>query len=272
MFRFSTRDVKQFGITAGDLLVCEGGEGGRCGIVKDIAEPYIIQNALHRVRPIDQCRNDFLQYVMSAVATTGWFDAINNKVTIAHFTREKFGALGLPIPSPSEQSAIVRYLDHIDRRIQRYIRAKRRLIALLNEQKQGIIHRAVTRGLDPNVRLKPSGVEWLGEVPEHWEIYKLHQCGSIAGGMTPSMEVRRYWDGVIPWVTPKDMKQTAISDSSVRVTEVALQETSLRLIEPPAVLMVVRGMILARRVPIRMDNRSCDDQPRHESVENRERS
>ena len=175
----SSRDVRQFGIVTGDLLVCEGGEGGRCGIVKDIAEPYIIQNALHRVRPIDQCRNDFLQYVMSAVATTGWFDAINNKATIAHFTREKFGSLGLPIPSPNEQSAIVRYLDHIDRRIQQYIRAKRRLIALLNEQKQAIIHRAVTRGLDPNVRLKSSGVDWLGEVPEHWEVVPLRRVISF---------------------------------------------------------------------------------------------
>ena len=75
-----------------------------------------------------------------------------------------------PIPPPSEQSAIVRFLDHADRRIRRYIRAKQKLIKLLEEQKQAIIHRAVTRGLDPNVRLKPSGVEWLGDVPAHWEV------------------------------------------------------------------------------------------------------
>ena len=74
------------------------------------------------------------------------------------------------IPSPPEQAAIVRYLDYVDRRISRYIRAKQRLIDLLEEEKQAIIHRAVTRGLDPNVRLKPSGVEWLGDVPEHWEL------------------------------------------------------------------------------------------------------
>ena len=69
-----------------------------------------------------------------------------------------------------EQAAIARFLDHMDRRIRRYIRAKRKLIALLEEQKQAIVHRAVTRGIDPDVRLKPSGVEWLGEIPEHWEI------------------------------------------------------------------------------------------------------
>ena len=66
----------------------------------------------------------------------------------------------------------------MDRRIRRYIRAKQKLIKLLEEQKQAIIHRAVTRGLDPNVRLKPSGVEWLGDVPEHWEVVRSKQVVS----------------------------------------------------------------------------------------------
>lgn len=75
-------------------------------------------------------------------------------------------------PPPDEQHAITRYLDHMDRRIRRYIRAKQKLIALLEEQKHAIIHQAVTRGLDPTVRLKPSGVAWLGDVPEHWEVVR----------------------------------------------------------------------------------------------------
>ena len=75
-----------------------------------------------------------------------------------------------PLPPLAEQAAIVRYLDHADDRIRRYISAKERLIALLEEQKQAIIHRAVTRGLDPQRPLKPSGVEWLGDVPAHWEV------------------------------------------------------------------------------------------------------
>ena len=77
------------------------------------------------------------------------------------------------VPLPDEQAAIVRYLDYMDRRIRKYIRVKQKLIRLLEEQKQAIIHRAVTLGLDPNVRLKPSGVEWLGAVPEHWEVRRL---------------------------------------------------------------------------------------------------
>lgn len=86
------------------------------------------------------------------------------------------------IPPLFEQSAIVRFLDHIDRRIRRYISSKQKLINLLEEQKQAIIHRAVTRGLDPNVHLKPSGVEWLGDIPEHWEVRRLRYL--IQGKLT----------------------------------------------------------------------------------------
>ncbi len=81
----------------------------------------------------------------------------------------------IALPPHSEQLAIVRFLDHMDRRIRRYIRTKQRLIKLLEEYKQVIIHRAVTRGLDPTVPLKPSGVDWLGEVPEHWEVMPLRR-------------------------------------------------------------------------------------------------
>jgi type I restriction enzyme S subunit len=77
------------------------------------------------------------------------------------------------VPPPDEQCAIVRFLDHYDRLTRRYIRAQRRLIELLEEQKQAIIQRAVTRGLDPDVPLKDSGVEWLGKIPAHWEARKL---------------------------------------------------------------------------------------------------
>jgi type I restriction enzyme, S subunit len=87
-----------------------------------------------------------------------------------------------PLPPASEQAAIVRFLDHADRKFRRYIRAKQKLIKLLEEQKQAIIHRAVTRGLDPNVRLKHSGVEWLGDVPEHWELKRVKQAAKILRG------------------------------------------------------------------------------------------
>lgn len=86
---------------------------------------------------------------------------------------DKFGAITISLPPPDEQAAIVRFLDHANRKIDGFIRAKRKLIGLLNEQKQAIIHRAVTRGLHPNVPLKPSGIPWLGDIPKHWEVLPL---------------------------------------------------------------------------------------------------
>jgi type I restriction enzyme S subunit len=82
---------------------------------------------------------------------------------------DRFGPIPITIPPPEEQEAIVRFLDHAHGRIDRAIRAKRKVIALLNEQKQAIIHKAVTRGLNPEAPLKPSGIPWLGDIPVHWE-------------------------------------------------------------------------------------------------------
>ena len=83
----------------------------------------------------------------------------------------------------------------MDRRIRRYVSAKRKLIALLEEEKQAVINQAVTRGLDPNVRLKPSGVEWLGDVPEHWEIVKLRDTVDLISGYPFRRRAIRYFDG-----------------------------------------------------------------------------
>jgi type I restriction enzyme S subunit len=86
---------------------------------------------------------------------------------------DRFGAIQISLPSPDEQAAIVRFLDWANGRLERTIRAKRKVIALLNEQKQAIIHHAVIRGLDPSAPLKPSGIPWLGDIPQHWEVRRL---------------------------------------------------------------------------------------------------
>jgi type I restriction enzyme S subunit len=95
-----------------------------------------------------------------------------NGVTRYGLSHNAIKSVLLPLPPISEQSAISRFLDHADRRIRRYIRAKERLAALLSEERQAIIHYAVTRGVDPSVRLKPSGVKWLGDVPTQWQIQR----------------------------------------------------------------------------------------------------
>ena len=129
----------------------------------------------------------YFVFDLSGVSASYFHTAIRSRAYVPFFTQASDGVrigqwdlsqarmreIPFFIPPPPEQAAIVRFLDHVDRRIRRYIRAKQKLIKLLEEQKQAIIHRAVTRGLDPNVHLKPSGVEWLGDVPEHWELTRL---------------------------------------------------------------------------------------------------
>ncbi|MEO7967092.1 MAG: restriction endonuclease subunit S [Gemmatimonadaceae bacterium] len=162
---------------------------------------------------------------------------------------DRFGMLRVPLPPPAEQAAIVRFLEWANGRLERAIQAKRKVIALLNEQKQAIIHRAVTRGLDPFVPLKPSGSPWLGDIPHHWEIRKIKSLVKTFGGMTPNKGVQRYWTGQTPWVSPKDMKVPEIFDSKDHITDAAIQETNISVISDEAVLIVVRGMILARTFP-----------------------
>lgn len=88
----------------------------------------------------------------------------------------KFKDSFLPLPSPHEQTVIAAFLDFKTAKIDRFIRKKKQLIKLLNEQKAAIINQAVTKGLDPNVKMKDSGIEWLGNIPDHWEVRKLKYC------------------------------------------------------------------------------------------------
>lgn len=114
---------------------------------------------------------------------------LRSKPYVAHFGQASDGVrvgqwdLSIPgmrqipviVPPLAEQAAIVRFLDWANGRLERTIRAKRKVIALLGEQKQAIIHRAVTKGLDPTLAIKPSGDPWIGDVPEHWKMLKLRQ-------------------------------------------------------------------------------------------------
>ena len=252
----SAAEFGRYTLKPGDLLVCEGGEVGRSAVWAGDIEVCGYQKALHRLRPHDKGRDSprFLLHSLRLAASQGAFTD-GQKSTIDHLTGEKLRRHRFVFPPLSEQTAIVRFLDHVDRRIRQYIRAKEKLIALLEEQKQAVIHQAVTGQIDvrtgePYPAYKDSCVEWLGRVPAHWTMRKIRQCASISGGMTPSMEDSRFWNGDVPWVTPKDMKTMVIGDSRLRVTDAALAETTLRLVQSPAVLMVVRGMILARKVPI----------------------
>jgi len=114
----------------------------------------------------------FAQRLLRSKPYVAHFAQASDGVRVGQWDLSIFGMRQIPVllPDEQEQDAIVRFLDWANGRLDRAIRAKRKVIALLNEQKQAIIHRAVTRGLDPSVPLKPSGIPWLGDIPRHWDV------------------------------------------------------------------------------------------------------
>ena len=144
----SNEEIFKYCVKPGDLLVCEGGEGGRTAMLEDSIDVCIIQNALHRVRPHGEDLNAFLQQVMSVVSAYGWFDSLNSKATIAHFTREKFGALMIPLPPLAEQTAIVEYLNKANADIDAAIARTRRQVELIQEYRTRLVADVVTGKLD----------------------------------------------------------------------------------------------------------------------------
>ena len=124
----------------------------------------------------------FLGYMADCSASVYQKASIGRGFTVIHIYSSDLKYMTVAIPPVPEQAAIVRFLDHADQRIRRYIRAKQKLITLLEEQKQAVIHRAITRGLDPKVLLKPSGMEWLGDVPKHWTLKRFKFLAQVTSG------------------------------------------------------------------------------------------
>ena len=162
----------------------------------------IVSSAYGVYRPLPKADARFIHLLVRSVPFQ-WELQVRSKgiwVSRLQLTDEAFLGAPFPLPPLPEQRAIVRYLDYVDRRIRRYVSAKQKLIALLEEEKQAIVNRAVTLGLDPNVRLKPSGVEWLGDVPKHWEISRVkteflslnHRRVPLSAVERGAMSVQRY--------------------------------------------------------------------------------
>ncbi len=167
-----------------------------------------------------------------------------------NINQEIIRSLRIPTPPLLEQQAIATFLDHETAKLNALIAKKERLIELLKEHRAAIINQAVTKGLNPDVAMKDSGVVWLGEVPQHWNVRRLKYNASFFGGGTPSKNNISYWSGNIPWVSPKDMKSEGIDDTEDHISQEALQNSATYLIELGAVLVVVRSGILKHSIPV----------------------
>ncbi|KUK62046.1 MAG: Type I restriction-modification system, S subunit [Synergistales bacterium 57_84] len=190
-----------------------------------------------------------------------FFAQSSEGVRIGQWDLSVTGMKRIPVVLPPlpEQSAIVRFLDHIDRRIRRSIRTRQKLIKLLEEQKQAIIHLAVTRGLDPNVRLKPSGVEWLGEVPEHWAIKKLKAISPRISGRLVYSPAQYFCESGVPFLFGKNITERGFSFEKVKFIPHEINERFKHhtLREGDLVMVRVGAPGLTTVVPIEADGLNC---------------
>ncbi|MFH0837916.1 MAG: restriction endonuclease subunit S [Patescibacteria group bacterium] len=158
------------------------------------------------------------------------------------------GSIPVPLPSLPEQQAIAAFLDRETGRIDSLIAKKQRLLELLAEQRTALISRAVTKGLYPKVKLKPSGVEWLGDVPEHWETWKLaHGFDQIGSGTTPPSDEIEWYDGTIPWITTSELRENLITTTEKTVTREAVQRFSaLKVFSEGSLAIAMYGATIGR--------------------------
>jgi type I restriction enzyme S subunit len=168
------------------------------------------------------------------------------------------GNCAVPIPPADEQLAIADFLDRETAKIDTLVAKKRTLIERLKEKRTALISRTVTRGLppdaaraadlDPHPKLKPSGIDWLGDVPEHWITWKAtHGFRKIGSGTTPKSDDADYYDGDIPWVTTSELREAVIMDTAAKVTESALLDyTALRLYAKGTLLFAMYGATIGR--------------------------
>ena len=174
-FVTETKALEYTPMQYGDLLFAGSGETieeiGKSA-VNLMESPACCGGDVILFRPDIEIDARFSGYAIDCPQSQYQKSCMGRGITIMHIYGDELKRLWVALPPLQEQAAIVRYLDYVDRRIRRYVDAKRRLIALLEEEKQAIINQVVTRGLDPSVSLKPSGVDWLGDVSAHWEVVR----------------------------------------------------------------------------------------------------
>lgn len=167
---FSEKERQQYKVQKGDLIVVEGGDVASCDIVKEDVSDLYIQNALHRVRAKKDFTLEFLRYSLMMAKAQGYISLICNKATIAHFTKDKFSSLPFLAVPVDEQLKIVQVLDKKCAQVDALITNIQTQIEKLKAYKQSMTTEVVTKGLDPTVPMKDSGVEWIGEIPKHWSV------------------------------------------------------------------------------------------------------
>lgn len=245
MMDFDAADREQYSLRPGDLLVCEGGEVGRTAIWRGDIDECFFQKAIHRLRPTtnhDDSR--FFRYFMRMAVADGLFTQ-STASTIQHLPAEKLRVVRYPSPPLRVQIAIADYLDRETARLDALVAAKERMLRLLVRKRDAFIGRVVTKGVDPQVPLKDSGVPWIGSIPSHWAIGRVKHYFRTCSGGTPSTAMMDVYytdasDG-IPWVRTTDLQNDMLGDVEVRITQRALEDTACAVLPKGTVMVAMYG-------------------------------
>jgi type I restriction enzyme S subunit len=163
-----------------DLLITKDGTIGKIALVKNLNGKATLNSGIFVVRPLTNSYTDkFYFWLLQSSVFTGFVDFNKTGSTIVHLYQDTFVNFKYAMPDFNEQQKIANFLDHETAKIDTLIEKQRRLIELLKEKRQAVISHAVTKGLNPNAPMKDSGVEWLGEVPEHWEVKPIKHLAEL---------------------------------------------------------------------------------------------
>jgi len=174
-----------------DLLITKDGTIGKLAIVNNLDKPACLNSGIFVVRSTkDDFSTEFLFWILKSKMFTQFNEYTSYGSTIQHLYQNVFVEFGYTFPSKEEQIAIASYLDRKTAEIDALIADKKRLLELYEEEKTAVINQAVTKGLDPKAKMKDSGIEWLGEIPEHWEVKRMKNICRVRQGLQISIEKR----------------------------------------------------------------------------------
>lgn len=168
----------------------------------------------------------------------------------------------MPLPPIQQQHRIADYLDRKCSQIDAIIARQQEVIEKLKAYKLSVITEAVTKGLNPNVPMKDSGVEWIGEIPEHWQVPKIKYLATIASGGTPDRSHPEYWNGSINWAKTGELQNNELYETEEKITELALENSSAKVFSVDTILVAMygqgktRGMTALLKVPS-ATNQAC---------------
>jgi type I restriction enzyme S subunit len=200
-------EAPEIQLKEGDLLVTKDGTVGKMAYVSFLPDKASLNSHLLLIRPlINVYINKFMFWLMSSRVFTDYTDFAQDGTVMASLSQEKIGNLIAYFPSLPEQTLIANFLDEQCEKIDSISNNLEKQIEILQKYKKSLITETVTKGLNKSVQMKDSGIEWIGDIPEHWEVKRIKYCCTIIGsGTTPESSNFEYYDGDYAWIQSGDL-------------------------------------------------------------------